>query len=1528
MGTTRILQATLLALGIIKEITSRVSIRGHLDDGAVLDRDDIMFDLAKYFDLSQADPNTLSFKATQGTGQGSGTPIPNSIYTYKDTFNNLQYTAEKLTLIKYLDERSFMLFYDETTYLYQEMSPNATIASTFWNKTFKAFTSNDVTCQDAVLSPNKDEILIGCVTKMSFTGQKAMYLFRVDRLHGDIIQTEVRNITEQDVQFTNRMQIGIYNFPQEKQTESNFVIIYNQGKANQARTRAYASFFVYHVVLGELVYEDEYTFTFENPDNKFDVVYDLFEYNHVFLVSAAIQGLDTIQVVSCQFDLKETNLICSDKFHDTFIPKTRGFVAKVDISGFWAEYQFHEDLKGGDIVLYDIEGQFNTEGWKREIRRMSNVPARESEHHWIRRIEGSIDNIAIQWAALNNQPEGSNSYDIGSVLVSWTLNKAEAYDLYSIAVFGDNVFLASIEASDVYVRRYSTPFFWTKGHQINIENTNVITITATDKDNSAAIAANIYNLINPRTTPILDFNPPYLDVFGGSTFELPFTGKSWVSGNGLNFSVSYNDSHFFMTKVQQTGETDIAFRPIPPTNHYDKVMFGDGGAVTHNGNEYTYYTCQFYRHGGGVCDRTFVKKGQAGENIGNGVFSKHGIIGHWSVGKDGKTNIYVAGFSEGMATRQFNYAAESVGFTMDRDNNIFVAIANFGQSFVEVWKIDADLIESWHFYQNFTQNSVGLTEFCPGQIRADPQEPTVFHAMSHCQLKGNLHGIQRIVALSLKGYSSHLEGRSIALGSGSVREAGVIPHFCPMNNHHVVYVHGMNTKGEMVSEVYAVSKFSDFDRYYVDIQKAGFPYVDKFECFSDIQMYAIHGPDEDGLKTYGLFWGTHKYNNAKFINLIIRDLNSMKWNNMESYYTGDYIIHVGYQDIETQYFAATLVDPPRISTSVAPMPGYYESITPVQYTITATNGLQRAQINGTVYARKANETIGYSSRKKWISSTGWLDIESFTRIDGPVTKVSLASTGKQLALIDRKRSRGTMYAGENPTIFDYYRGDSEDGVGITLSEGGSGTFFFIQNHEILGASVKYGADTAFDFEKMTLIGGTAKLIFYHGKNGPNDMMSAFVTKGQKSRVDAHFPVPKRATKVRLSSAKDNRRFIGFSHDYFGDKTLTVYNIRYDADTEIITIDLLHEYFEVEDFDICSQGQVTYLYLVKVQSPLLESFEWQYNGKVWQETVERTLVPDHTKQYWLTNVAASAGNNVNHVVINTHGTVVFSGDMSIMQNKNTQLKRNNLGIIFGWMKYEKYQDYEGWEFFVNKDFFVQKAKRMSDNQSYMALVWKRTDTDGTLHTAIEIGLNKRGGEKSLLDHPVTFFDHPLYGSTVGVGTAEDTHPLEYYSIGNVQVFIPEDYENINFREFDVVIEGRYKQAVTVDALLSGDTPGPTPPSPNPPGPAYGYWPFIVVIGVLILAAIIWFIYARSKGEDEDQYRSVDPKTDSGVTDGQFETGLDPKEFAGGEFGSEVTENTENKLTKPTDHFVDPKDVIDEEKHYAKGGDDGEENLGFD
>lgn len=1504
------------ALAFILLITTslaRIRVRQHLEDGAIHNNDLVEFQMNQLFDLSSADQQTLTYTATQ-SAEGAPAKEVGKIYDWKTDFNVITYPKQQFSFIKAIDERSYILFNDRVTASYQEMSPNATIEVHEWDHTYSGLGAK-VTCQDASLNLKKDEIIVACMSQIaSKEAHRYVLVSRVQRSNGTLVEKSAKlDLANYDIDFHNRLRLGVFNIPQGKQAQTPIVIVYNQGRSNQAEARGLAKFFVLDYAAGELVFDDE-EYTIELEGQTIQNVYDYHVYQGDLVVSFSIEGMTNIQLAKCKLVLGDTDVECAQNLFDTGVPAGKGYVGPVEGADLWAQYTLEGDLTKGTLSLYELNGQFGTTGWMRMVQTMSNVPAHDIEHEWIRGIEGNINTIAIQWASLNNDPEGLKgnlqSNDIGSAVVSWPLQLAQLSIGSSTAILGDNAFFANLGSSKVHIRRMTGAFFFVEGYKLGVQETNVLSITASDKTNAATVTTHIHSTTNPSSKIILDYQPGYLDVFGGSTLELPFTGDSWVSGNALRFNANFNDKHFGKARVHHSNATTVTFNPQPLDTHYDKVMFGDAGAVTISATTLTYYTCDYHHHGHAFCERTFQKEIAHDANHQDDVFSKNGVVAHWSK-KGGKTQVYIASFEDGYIMHEFDFDASSVAFSMDHEHDLLVAVANYDEGRVEVMRKYADIITSWELVESFTLEHLhdGIDEFCPWQVRADPVEQTTFHALSFCKLKGNIHEITRIVSLTTS-HNSAFYGKSVVLGSGAQAEMGVIPHFCPMGDHHIIYAHGPSSGGQVFNSLYTIDKHTSFAQYNIDLTTLSFEYVEKFECFSHAEMYTIHGPSKGGTMAFGLFWGKQKYNDKKFANLIVTDLSTTEFNNLQTYFAGERMMHVGYKDKTTQSYFATLINPPRISVHVEELSTYYGETTAVDYNIVAKSGLFKGKVNGTIFAKRANITIGYTNRKKWSPGSGWFDIEEYTRIDGPVTKVELVSERRGLSLVDRKRSRGSLDARDAPSTYDVFRGDVGEGIALKV-EKNFGSFIFIHDHTVMTQINRYGASRAYDFERMHLLGARQEIILYHGKDGSTDSIGVFVTRNFELVHETMLGTPRKATKIRIASYQGKRQFIGFSVDETnGEEILTVYGIYYDSVQGDLRITIIHEYEDVLDFDICSKSGRVYLYYVKSRNSRVYSSEWIFDS-YWTENTLKPLIPDSKTPYWLSGIASSASQNQQkiHLAINTFGTIIYTGDVDIVQGKQ-------MLEMASFIKLDKYQNFQGHQMQLNDNLVVLRAMSRGLPQQEAALVWKRQDTDGTIHTMIDIEVHDR-------PLPVLLFKNSLYGDTVAVGTPNAEHPLDYFSVQNVQVFVPNNYENLDFAQFKLNIVGAYAQEVSVQDMFSGDTPQPTPPGPSPPGATVGFGPFAGVLIFLLVASILWFLFGKKdETPEEDPYMSVKPESE--FTDGVFETGLRPDEVVGQGYDSEIeAEQEPAQVQDEEDQVVQPQPEADAQDDAEEQPDLGEE-----
>lgn len=119
--------------------------------------------------------------------------------------------------------------------------------------------------------------------------------------------------------------------------------------------------------------------------------------------------------------------------------------------------------------------------------------------------------------------------------------------------------------------------------------------------------------------------------------------------------------------------------------------------------------------------------------------------------------------------------------------------------------------------------------------------------------------------------------------------------------------------------------------------------------------------------------------------------------------------------------------------------------------IQASAGINKDSSTHPFTAVKENTDITFNPTRKWENATGWLNLESYTSILGPVKNISISPTKSgqpKLQWRDRKWFRGYMDEHEEPTRFDVYRGDNNNGVALTLNKDTS-IFSILSDHKII-----------------------------------------------------------------------------------------------------------------------------------------------------------------------------------------------------------------------------------------------------------------------------------------------------------------------------------------------------------------------------------------------------------------------------------------------------------------------------------------------
>lgn len=1441
-------------------------------------KDDIIeFDMGRVFDLSAAEIGSLKFEVTQNSGSETPKPIHNQVYSrITPYFSNSTFSASQVNTIKFIDNTTYVIISDDRTIHYQKVSEDGfkVIQEKSWTTNVLPISKH--ICQDVVASHNTKHLYVACAKKLSTSADPgSVIIFTLDRESGKSVGTQTVDLTDKDFWIANRLMIGTYTLPQGKK-DAELIVVYDQGVSIQSETRKHKDgrFMVFQEVAGEVTFDDFIDLVPPTGDN-FSAVYDIMNYQDQLVVTGrSTNSPSNIKLFGCTLDLTTQKAACSTVTFDTAV--VNGFVAIMN-TGQMSKYDYDQNK----VTIYDLGGNFGEKTWATEIYSHTVASHDIKESDWIRRYEGNEHAAIFQWTS-------NNGIDNGITIVSWTLGTSDYYSGITGVVLRQ--IKVAVDASGIAFYRLTNPFFLAMGSQLSADHGNKLTITATDKTTTNIVKStgNIWNLGTNRVN--VKFNDDaskvaYTDVFADTTFKIPFFYEDWLEGNGVEWKVDYEQSHlktpaFGLTEIVTEFEPVVNFNPARPTNGFKKLAFTQGGAVAQDiGGQLYFYSCTYPDRKNINCYQKF----KATPTDGSTLHSEIHLIGDimWAYTTNGKTKIgttvWVASWSEGVLGHNFDFISESVLFTSNKENtNIVIAENTRGKpdsGTVHVYKAEHDIHTAWTLVRKITAGNLGWDYFCPWNIQPDTDPlSTKIHILSACP---HLQGIGENRIASFIAEDGHVKHSGLAL-------TGIkgIPQFCPLGDHYII------ADATTTDLVWAVDNFQSWAKYHKYVSHFGYTRISKLECFPYAKQYALIGDNGKNVgnsapdQIYTLLWGDNKFNNLKFVNYLNRGLDTQKWNGLESYQLEDFVIHVGYPDSSFINIAATLNRPPEMKTTVNYIAEDMKD-TIVPYTITGYIGIMQNQLKRQVTLRKPIEDIKYDVISRWDGSEqGFLDLEKFTEVWGPITGGSMAGNIKNVTFQDRKRNHGGIIAGDNPMHFDQWRGSYHKGVGLQIT-GQVGQFALVEESKIVSYSAAYGVmnyDCSFVEVEGTL---TQAIILYQASETSGRYISAFGfdKNNKKTKYSNHVKI--NGDKIRIGSIGDNKNYLGFVLDKES-KILRFVKIEYEGPETPPTLTYWQTVviFDVWDIDIIPHDNELHLYFIKSGDSQIHDLPITYENNGWKLNFAKMVLmqPNPDKKYWLSSIATNTDGKKNFIAATTYGTVIFAIDQDVIDTQNYTVVQT----------LEKYKDFTSESLFIDDQFVVMRANKMSPPKDSAILVWKTRTRDPTLHTAIDLSGHLKSKNQDvgrIVHYPITLFTNSAGKHIVAVGGSDNRYPLHYWEIHNFGIHLPEGSKNLDLSSLDLVFDGAKTSKVTLEQMLSGSTPGPHP-DPVPPGKTFQWWPFLIVLAVLILAAIVWFVYARSKQEpiEEDEYISMQQKTkisdanyvEEGLEDNAGLEGLDDDE----------------------------------------------------
>ena len=1437
-------------------------------------------------------------------------------YTFKDAYIEKKYQnpeRTQLNFVRHLDNQTIAMVHDDTQVTIQSIELDGShVGERSWTKNFN-FKGAKVLCEDIIFNPERDLIYVGCIDKRTEPGvDKALWIWQIDMQDPESVHyTKVQSKQLEDWWPKNRIQLGLFNLPQESSNtkenkgESLFLLVWDQGVSIHDQTKDINHNFLAFVGIeaGDVTFDFRYQIY-----SDFDAIYDLLNYQGKILLSGkgpATNGL--ISVKQCEITRGIEEVECRTKAVPT--KASKGFI------GFFNTGQFFVfDREKRTVSIHNLVLPFGKDNWLGEpAYEYQNVPISEDPNQWVRRFEGNSNHGILHWTMIGG-------VDSAVVVVSRRLHVEPGWieDGASGAIL-NNVFV-KVKGDHLMLQRLGAPFFYAEADRDLTPGENKFDVEVTDKEGSVKGQLDITVLSDPWAPVEFTQNLPYMDVFEGSFFQLPFSDFDLISGNGVHYDLKFSKEAEGIVEPAVLNEysVNLIYNPPQPQNLKFQVFNLVAGHIIAQsyGNQLYYFQCHSDKVRELTCKKELlVQLRDTTEFLQQQVSAHHGVAFAYTLSKNSsdpsqkngqKTVAYFFSKSQGYTRFELPELATSAVMLNDGLGELLAAFAFPGR--VEVYALNPHDHSEWELRHKITIKEVQEEFWCPEILRTDPTEPHMIHVLSSCLAQND----QRIVQLTFDKFFSR--NNSVAINSKTLS-----PDFCPMGDEYIIWSLSLN-------KIYAVNEEEDIALYEIPTSnKDGLRLQEiiSVECNSDIQQFTVVAKgSEDNERNLGVFWGNRHQKASLRLQHFIPDVEA---DNVRSFASFHGSLHAIFGAEGAMRLLQTNIEGPVLTADVL-FAEHTEEDMEVTMTVTGENQHFNNKVEHKVVLRKPNTNLKIEIIGTPDDDRSSFDLEQFVKIEGPVFHTTLSGSD-EVILKERAEQTDAVHTEETPEFqftYDLFKTHDEFSIGIRNDEFLTSTIGFITKQNQLN-SVTYGnAILSFDFDvwdwsKFFTVTSTTN------HEGSRNFLEAFVwdtTQKKRTKVhDSQFEV--QCDKLQLAKISKERYLI-FCHELHRER-IEMIEARISTSIEFTT----RGYVEgVWWWDLAVQNDHIYLYYTKNEGSQLYGLTVSRNPN---------LNVNHLKPYKfeempyrLGGVAAAAESGErNMLAISTQGTRIFDC-VSPLSGDEVSLEC---------LKLDKYRSYEGFELVIDPDYIIQHASTIRTGDSAV-LIWKRQDKDskGQLYYGIDLGgaaklrapqissykkrnvmKNERGrlelemSNYGRISSPVTIARTWDNTSVITVPTGSVKEPAKIYGIGHFEVIIPAD-KKIDFTRVFIEFEGQgpTKPLVLDDVVHNGGGGGGG--GDDPKEGTFQWWPFALIILVLLLLALGWFVYGRTKGSTEE-------RTTYGVADANY--------LSLGDGNKTLVKRTEYEEEDLDEERVYPKieaDDNDEEKvHPEIEADDKDEEL---
>ena len=1415
----------------------------------VYHKDTLQFNLSYVFDLDYAKGLTCTSKG----GSNAEYIIPNKSISTKD-ISNLGF-MDNPEITKLVSNNTVFAVYDNSQILIQSLTVDQLRFGETHQKNFGRPGANAV-CSDMAYNREDGILYVACFSKRSDTNPNTtLTIKRLNDTTGDVIKPDFTvKINDQKQKLVHKLSMTMAQLTSGI-TSLRGLVLYDQGiSSGQVSGNQWA--WVLSIGAGGTL--ASYNVVDLPADFKITNIYDFFGFRGGVLVTGKNSSLlaSRIYMSWCKINVASAaSFECNPLILQAPFGTSYGFLGIIN-TGQYVEVNADQDHAEVDLVhICNFKGQWGAA----DFIDVSACASMQSYHIpddvAIDDVEGNDHQIIIKYNHFDGTYAGYSAHNF-DLRMEWShIDDSQAHHLVPLGKT-----LMALNRTNLDIHRMVPPYFYLPAEGL-LPGNNIIRIDCQDDTTPKPVSGmlNVYMIesmkdgVTLNGAIIQDFS-----VYDGERLMFQIDPHT-VLGNDLLISVHFDSKiqNSTLTKVYDTEFSNINWRTTNTSLDFVDIHFAGKYAVTKDRKGWiSFHECMFV-------DIAIIDCFEKGSyNMGGHQVSLRKDLNDvftwqfsWAVDPVvGATFIFI--FDGSRVYRHFVHRGVADDCMMTEIGSNAYLACSFGNEGEVRGHLFPQMNPGADPYpvETIHRGNCQVDFFCPTDIDFHPQLNNILEVLSVCEGQD-----QRILRyrypVVADPFTKELQVKLV--DEIPINFAYQSPQICSMGSEYIQFSMINGKTGDLQSRstsddrnVWSFGTLTD-DLNLGEIYKLNcIPRAGMF-----VGLFRTEGqPEKD---TLAVFWGNQQYQaNHKLYNS--RRDNLHHYNFIESYELLGQVVHVLHDTLSDSFdFMVTFTNGPVIDVKFEHGAINRTGIDgKTQMTLSFSNGGSfRQDISKTVQLVSTYSEVKVNTKKKISSNAaGIIEFEDYVEIKGPVAEAYIKNT-TGVQLIGRLHATGNHAPFESDAgTFSHLETYETTTIALRMTETNVSTLVIFHDIDnFIGEYTPPHGVHAYHFARFN--NDSESVLVAYSTAEANDNSLQFVVLKGNSRTAIGFSKMGQVynfTMIRVAPLTDNSSFLvlGSGADH------VVHHLKVTVTGTQITYTELDTIPDVHDFGWASPQKSNKIYVIYSVQGQYKDIEIAMFDKTTGKLTKKTR--DTAFKQALRQANGISTDMTNYNVLSLFAKVHNETAFYVILNTDSPYITE---II-----YDSANDFQSPQVFTYMKMPGHNGRYMDGNKQNFVIM-TRGDIASMDAGARYVFYNRQSqtnngsiypiwSQHNDIPRPFTLTNCPRNNSHFQMATAFDTIPLVFLKTAPMQLNVT-DPSALKYAvlEFD----GTPHQSsveIKIGEIISGG-------GDDDDKKSMAWWPFVLVIGILILVAVGFIIYKAQKdkameADDPENYISLKPE----------------------------------------------------------------------